>query len=323
MPLHLAQLSRREFLQRAALGGLAAAWTPSVLANLADKPRDPQAVFFLSDAHIAMDTTLIARGVNMAKNLGRVVEEVLNWPVAPAAIIIAGDLTYNRGLAADYAAFGNLILPLRTLAPVHLMLGNHDQRHNFWQAFPADAARVESVPEKNVGRFSAAGVNWFLLDSLDITADRTGKLGPEQLAWLTRELAARPNEAAVVVCHHNLDPVVETASLNGSLAVTPMLQHMGVLGGLKDTPTMEQVLTDHRQVKAFIYGHTHDWHVTQHNHGAQLVNLPPTAYVFETGRPSGWVRVSLRTGGADFELRCLDGKHPEHAQIKHLTWRTA
>lgn len=321
MPLHLAQLSRREFLQRAALSGLAAAWTPSVLAELAAKPRDPQAVFFLSDAHIAKDITLIARGVNMAANLGRVVGEVLNWPVAPAAIIIAGDLTYNRGLAADYAAFGKLILPLRTLAPVHLMLGNHDQRHNFWGAFPADAARVESVPEKNVGRFSAAGVNWFLLDSLDITADRTGKLGPEQLAWLTRELAAHPNEPAVVVCHHNLDPVVETASLDGSLAVTPMLQRMGVLGGLKDTPSMEQVLTDHRQVKAFIFGHTHDWHVTQHDHGTQLVNLPPTAYVFETGRPSGWVRANLRSGGADFELRCLDQKHPEHAQIKRLAWR--
>jgi hypothetical protein len=321
MPLCLAQLSRREFLRRAALAGLAAVWTPPVLAELAAKPRDPQAVFFISDVHISENFALVSRGVNMSVNLGRVVKEVLNWPVAPAAIIISGDLAHYHGYPGDYAAFGKLILPLRALAPVHLMLGNHDQRHNFWQAFPEDAARVAAVPEKNVAMFSAAGLNWFLLDSLDITTERTGKLGPEQLAWLTGELALHPDRPAVVVCHHNLDPVVETASLDGNLGVAPMLQHLGVLGGLKDTPSMEQLLIASRQVKAFIYGHTHDWHVSQHEHGVQLINLPPTAYVFETGRPNGWVRANFRAGGADFELRSLDAKHPEHAGVKRLEWR--
>ena len=28
----------------------------------------------------------------------------------------------------------------------------------------------------------------------------------------------------------------------------------------------------------------------EHDSGIHLINLPPTAYVFEEGKPSGWVR---------------------------------
>jgi len=62
--------------------------------------------------------------------------------------------------------------------------------------------------------------------------------------------------------------------------------------------------------------------VEQHASGVQLINLPPTGYVFKAGRPSGWVRCTLAPDGAEFELRSLDAKHPEHAQVKRLEWRT-
>ncbi|MEI7532830.1 MAG: hypothetical protein WCK57_00540 [Verrucomicrobiae bacterium] len=51
------------------------------------------------------------------------------------------------------------------------------------------------------------------------------------------------------------------------------------------------------------------------------MNLPPTGYAFKAGRPSGWVRCTLAAGGAEFELRSLDANHPEHAQVKKLSWR--
>jgi len=321
MPVCLPQLNRREFLRRAALGGLASVLTPSLFAQLAAKPRDPDAVFFLSDLHIAGNLNTVSHGVNMASQLAAVVQEVLAWPVAPGTIIISGDLAYHAGNPWDYATFGQLIAPLRALAPLHLMLGNHDQRYFFWQAFPHDATRADAVPNKNVAVFSDRHANWFLLDSLEVTAARAGLLGPEQLQWLARELAARRDRPAIIVCHHNLDSVVEVASLEGTLSVTNVLKELGVLGGLKDTPALENLLVSHRQIKAFIYGHTHDWHTSEHEHGVHLVNLPPTAYVFTAGRPSGWVRASFSDTGAEFELRCLDRKHPEHGQRKHLSWR--
>lgn len=303
MPVFLPQLSRREFLKRAALAGAAAAFGPSLFAELAAKPRDPDTFFFLSDAHIAAEAATSAHGVNMTDHLTAAVRDVLAGPVAPAAIFINGDLAFKQGLPGDYAAFGKLIEPLRALAPLYLTLGNHDQRESFWQAFPLDAARSEAVPQKQVAILSGARANWFLLDSLDVTGAFPGQLGPAQLEWLKREIDARPDQPALVVCHHHLD-------------------RLGEIGGLKDSPAAIELLANHRQVKAFIYGHTHNWHVSQHEKGVYLVNLPPTAYVFEPGRPSGWVRAKLSNGGAEFELRSLDPKHSEHTQLKRLQWRT-
>jgi hypothetical protein len=238
----------------------------------------------------------------MADNLAACGRELAAWPVKPAAIIVDGDLAFNHGGAEDYATFGKLIHPVRALAPIHLSLGNHDQRDNFWQAFPHDAARLPAVPQKQAACFSSDRANWFLLDSLEVTARTPGLLGSAQLDWLGRELAARKEKPALVVCHHPLDPT-------------------GLLG-LEDSPALEALLIRHRHVKAFIFGHTHNWNIAQHPSGVHLINLPQTAYPFLPGRPSGWVRATLARGGMELELRCLDPHHPEHAQIKALTWRS-
>ncbi len=303
MPITLPQLSRRAFLKRVAIVGAAAALAPESYAGWFGKSRDPHTFAFFSDAHIAADASLEHGGVNMTQNLAGCVRQLADWPVKPAAIIVNGDLAFADGLPADYAAFGPLIHPLRALAPIHLSLGNHDGRGNFWRAFPHDAARVASVPEKQAVFLSTRHANWFLLDSLDLTAHRTGDLGPQQLQWLARGLAAHPEKPALVVCHHPLDPT-------------------GLMG-LTDSAALEDVLIRHRQVKAFIFGHTHNWSIAQHASGVHLVNLPQTAYPFLPGRPSGWVRATLAPDGAEFELRCLDPHHPEHAQVARLKWREA
>jgi Icc protein len=143
-----------------------------------------------------------------------------------------------------------------------------------------------------------------MVDSLEITSKTPGLLGPQQLDWLTRELDARPDKPAIVVVHHNPQfPVVTT--------------------GLLDTSALMEVLMPRRQVKAVVYGHTHDWHIVQHESGIHLVNLPPTCYPFKELRPAGWVRCALEPDGAVFELRSLDKKHPEHAQPQTLKWRAA
>jgi hypothetical protein len=304
MPLHLPQLTRRDFLKRAALAGAALAVAPPSYAGLFGKARDQHTFAFFSDNHVAADAAASHSEVNMAENLAACVRELAAWPVKPATVIINGDLAFKSGLIEDYATFGKLIAPLRALAPLHLALGNHDARNHFWQAFPHDAKRLNAVPQKQTTVFSSADANWFLLDSLDATDSAPGEVGAAQYAWLQRELGARPAKPAIIVCHHNL-------------------QTSGSTSALKDTAGMEEIFARHRQVKAYIFGHTHDWHVEQHASGVHLINLPPTGYVFKAGRPSGWVRATLARDGAEFELRSLDGKHPEHAQLKKLPWRPA
>jgi Icc protein len=302
MPITLPQISRRNFLKRAALAGASAALAPQSYAGLFGKSRDKHTFAFFSDTHVAADATLKNSGVNMADNLAACARELAAWPVKPAAVIVNGDLAFKAGLPEDYATFGKLIEPVRTLAPVHLSLGNHDERENFWQAFPLDATKLKLVPQRQATIFPSDRANWFLLDSLDVTAATPGELGAAQLDWLARELESRPNKPAIVVCHHNL-------------------QAPGGTSGLKDSAALADLLARHGQVKTFIFGHTHNWHIETHASGVHLINLPPTGYVFKEGRPNGWVRATLARDGMEIELRSLDPNHPEHAQVKQLMWR--
>lgn len=302
MPLLLPQLSRRQFLKRAALAGAAAAFVPSSQAGWFGRPHDPHTVAFFSDTHIAADPAQEFFKVNMAANLTACVRELAAWPVRPAAVIVNGDLAFQSGQPGDYARFGKLIDPVRALAPVHLSLGNHDARPVFWQAFPHDAAKLKSVPEKQAAFFASERANWFLLDSLEITALTPGLLGSAQLDWLARALDARPDRPAVVVVHHNPQFPLPTS-------------------GLLDSAALLAVLAPRRQCKALIFGHTHDWNITLHASGIHLINLPPTGYVFKPGRPSGWVRATLAPDGMAMELRSLDVNHPENAKVENLKWR--
>jgi len=303
MPITLPQLSRRAFLKRAALAGAAGALAPHSYASLFSKSRDKHTFAFFSDAHIAGDAKTLHGGVNMADNLAACTRELAVWPVKPAAVIVNGDLAFTSGKAEDYGTFGELIHPLRAVAPLHLSLGNHDNRKTFWEAFPDDAAQPATVPDKQAVVFASERANWFLIDSLDMTAVTPGYIGKPQLDWLARELEARPEKPALVVCHHPID--------------------MTGLMGLRDSVALMDLLVKHQQVKAFIFGHTHNWNIEQHPTGVHLINLPQTAYPFQVGRPSGWVRATLAKDGAEFELRCLDPHHPEHAQKTQLKWRTA
>ncbi len=65
----------------------------------------------------------------------------------PAAVIINGDLALNDGQAGDYEHFAKLIAPLRDAdIPVHLTLGNHDNRDVFYKVmYPSEPAPIDSL----------------------------------------------------------------------------------------------------------------------------------------------------------------------------------
>ncbi len=153
MPITLPQLSRREFLKRATLAGAAVAFAPPSRAGLFGKSRDKYTFAFFSDSHIAADAMTISRNVNMADHLADCGRELAAWPARPAAVIINGDLAFQNGLPGDYATFGKLIEPIRALAPVHLSLGNHDEREIFLERLSARCRKAEIRSAKADGRF--------------------------------------------------------------------------------------------------------------------------------------------------------------------------
>lgn len=301
MPFHIAPLSRREFLRRSVLAGAGLLTIPVLRAAAA---ADPDRWALLSDTHIAGDTTVVNRGVNMADHLRAVAAEVRALASAPAGVFVNGDCSLNHGPAEDYAAFAELLKPVTEAGlPLHLTLGNHDERETFWASLKGSRPATPLLASKHVSIVEGARVNWFLLDSLDVTDKTPGLLGDEQRAWLATALDTHAGKPALVMVHHN-----------------PVPAEAGKKAGLTDSEALLALVLPRRQVKAVFFGHTHVWNLTEQD-GLHLVNLPAVAYNFKEGVLTGWTDCKLRDGGASLELRATDPGHPLHGQVSELTWR--
>ena len=301
MPIHLAPITRRQFLARSLAAGAGVAFGSKLFA--AAKPTNADFWALLSDTHLAADRNLLERGINMTDHFTTVSRELLALPQNPAGVFVTGDCAFNNGEKGDYAVFADLLGPIRGgQMHVHLALGNHDNRERFWDAFEQERAAKRPLQDRQVALLLTPKVNWFILDSLEQTRSTPGLLGREQLDWLAQALDAHPKTPALVLIHHN--PGLEGGNM-----------------GLKDTLLLYEVIRPRKQVKAYIYGHTHNWNVEQDASGIHLINLPPVAYVFQPGKPSGWVQATVRAGGMRLELRCVDRTHTAHGQVVDLQWR--
>jgi 3',5'-cyclic AMP phosphodiesterase CpdA len=303
MPIHLPSISRRRFLLRTLAGGAGLAIAPN-LARGADNAGGDNWVL-MADTHIAGDEAAVSRGVNMAGHLVTAVRSVTSLSTPVQGVFILGDCALDSGESPDYATFVKLLGPVRQRGmSVHIALGNHDHRERFWDGLPAEKAVKRPVADRQTALVRSAKVNWFMLDSLEKTLVTPGFLGSDQLAWLAAALDENADRPAVVVLHHN----------PGRLANVE---------GVRDTEAFLEVLRPRKHVKACFFGHTHRWSVTQDESGIHLVNLPPVAYVFREGDPSGWIRATIAGAGAKLELNCIDPAHKAHGLTTELRWRAA
>jgi hypothetical protein len=303
MPIQLPPLSRRTFLRRALLTGAGLALAPQLHAAM--RRTDATSFALLADTHIAADATTIKSGVNMTDHLIAAAREIIGLPQRPAGAFIVGDCALSSGETGEYAQFTKLLEPLRADGlTLNLTLGNHDQRENFWAAIESQKAAKRPVADKQVALVKSKHVNWFMLDSLEKTLQTPGSLGENQLRWLVETLDANRTTPAIVMIHHN--PSVDNK-----------------IAGLKDTDALLEIIRPRLQVKAWVYGHTHNWRIGADASGIHLVNLPPVAYLFREGDPSGWVHATTRRNGIKLELRSIDPSHKAHGQMVDLKWREA
>ncbi len=318
MPITLNPVSRRTFL-KTSLAATASLFSNSRLLGTPDAlpglPIDPHRFALLSDIHIHVDPEFLHKSkvavTNMWKNLQQASREILALPSRPSAVFINGDCAFHQGLPGDYMTLVEGLAPLRAgNLPIHLALGNHDDRANFWEVLPNDDARKSTVEDHHALFVPAPRANFFILDSLKVTDKVPGILGPKQLDWLAAALDAHTEKPAIVFVHHNPD---EKGKLD------PATKKI-TISGLEDTKALLDILLPRKHVKAYIFGHTHDWHREERD-GLHLINLPPVAWIFKEGRPNGWVDTFLRQDGATLELRALDTKHPLHGEKYDLKWR--
>ena len=300
MPLTLPPISRRHFIRFTIAGGAAIAF-PSGL-GWAAALGDPNRVALLSDVHIAADPLAHERGVVMFDHFEKVRAEVLGLAMPPTAVFINGDCAYHNGETGDYHTLLGLLKPLRERGlPLHLAMGNHDNREHLWQNIPDSEAHAGDLSDKQFMVVELNRANIFMLDSLQRTNFTPGALGQKQLQWVCSALDARKTKPAIVMVHHQPDERENPE-------------------GLTDTKALLEALLPRRNVKALFYGHTHHWDVKQREK-LHCVNLPAVAYVFQQGDPSGWVDMNLTENGMRLELRCIDRSHPKHGEQFELTWR--
>jgi 3',5'-cyclic AMP phosphodiesterase CpdA len=290
MPFHVwparGRTTRREFLAGLALGGAAMS-----VARGAPRGAEPERwLALVSDTHISADPGLKSRGEIPFDNLRAVITDILAQPTRPEGVLINGDLALNSGLAGDYATFLAALEPFRKAAiPLHLALGNHDDRVKFREA-ARGVAEGSAIEEKQIGAFDSVGYRFVVLDSLDKVNSTPGRLGEAQLAWLRRELDAHKGRPTLVSVHHN------PHEPNGQ--------------GLLDDDALFGVLKPRPWVEGLIFGHTHRWNHTREG-DLHLVNLPAVAYVFQPEQPLGYCRLVPTGDGCRIELRDLVRKRAE------------
>jgi 3',5'-cyclic AMP phosphodiesterase CpdA len=155
---------------------------------------------------------------------------------APAACaIVTGDLAHH-GEPAAYAELGRLLDPLPM--PVHLCLGNHDDRANFRAAFPAHPVDADGFVQQAID--TPAG-RLLLLDPHE-PGTPAGRLCAVRLGWLADRLAE--SDAPVLLWLHHPPFAVGIGHMDG----IPLL----------DADAFWAVLAPHRaRLRHLFHGHLH------------------------------------------------------------------
>jgi 3',5'-cyclic AMP phosphodiesterase CpdA len=290
-------ISRRGFVQATAGAAAALAMRGSSL-RAAETPAAFR-MALLSDTHIPADPEGQYRGFFPVRNLESVLPGVLK--AQPEVALICGDAARLTGEAGDYEALKRLLAPLAEQVPIHIGLGNHDDRANFFSVFDQVPPGRQEVAGKHVSVIERSAVRGIVLDSLLYVDRVAGLLGKAQRQWLTDYLASVDNRPTVLFVHHTLG--------DGD-------------GDLLDADRMFERLRPHPKVQAIFFGHSHVWGITERA-GVHLVNLPAVGYNFRDQDPVGWVEAEFTSAGVDLTLHATAGNQAEDGKRQFLSWRQA
>lgn len=153
-------------------------------------------------------------------------------------IVLTGDLTHNAA-PQEYARLRAILNDCSI--PTALMVGNHDRRAPFLQAFPQTPTTAQGHIQQVI---DLGDDRLILLDTLNEEAGDThsGLLCPDRLAWLDARLGEAPDKRCVLFTHH---PVFATG-----------FKGMDWIG-LKSIPELSALLQRHDNVAQVISGHIH------------------------------------------------------------------
>ncbi len=150
----------------------------------------------MTDLHITRPGGGTCGGsVDTGERLRLALEALGSLEPVPDALVLTGDLA-DTGDPAEYAELARLLAPVEM--PVHLAIGNHDERQALLAGF--------DFPAEAQGRFlqyavDTADARLLVLDSTS-EAHHMGEYCPQRLVWLRRRLAEDRVRPTVLAVHH-------------------------------------------------------------------------------------------------------------------------
>jgi Icc protein len=185
----------------------------------------------MSDLHLVPEGEL-SMTLDTAARLEQAVETVIARYGDADFCVLAGDLA-DLGQAAAYERLKAIVA--RLPIPVHITLGNHDDRPTFLEVFGADHATETGNVDKVI---DIKGYRIILLDSSE-PGRVDGVLEPAQITWLQQRLAEARDRPVIVILHHNANALhIESDTIR-------MLEPDAFIEALKTHPDVRQVIAGH------------------------------------------------------------------------------
>jgi len=187
----------------------------------------------ITDCHIGFFRSDVG-GANTLR-LRTVLDRLREGPNRPDLLLLSGDLT-EFGDAASYARLAAMLANLPF--PVHLMVGNHDDRAALHAAFP-DVPFQQGFVQYVL---PLPGLRLIALDTLE-PGRHGGAFCAERAKWLRSQLDADPQTPVVIAMHH-----------------PPITSGLDWLDGDADAAWIvrfTKAIAGYPQVRAILAGHLH------------------------------------------------------------------
>lgn len=185
----------------------------------------------LSDLHV-MPPGETSMTLDTGARLEQAVEAIIARYGNADFCVLAGDLA-DLGQPAAYERLKSVLA--RMPIPVHLTLGNHDDRPSFLSVFGdsyiAETGKVDKA-------FDIKGYRIILLDSSE-PGRVDGVLTTAQIDWLRARLAEAGDRPVIVILHHNAN------ALHINSDDIRILDTDAFIDALKTHPDIRQVIAGH------------------------------------------------------------------------------
>jgi len=244
----------------------------------------------LTDPHIAIGAKQVQFGVDTTAAFLRVLAAVRELTPSPDFVLITGDLVAD-GCPESYEAFRDLVRSLPM--PVHLSLGNHDERRNFRRVV-LECPDASEAPYCYV--FRSGETDFLVLDSCPAAT-----LDADQLGWLSDRLGE--SQGAIVCVHHHPVPT-------GLVWLDRLI--------LRNGEELTALVRSCRRVQGVLFGHIHRT-FEEDLGGVPLLGTPSTCFQFTprsesreiSAEPPAYRVVTVEDGRLSSEVRWLgEGETP-------------